>query len=456
MAAEHAERTGHAARPADPTGLAGLAGLDGLDDEVVDHRFKGLPPDAAGLTVGALAAERRNVFTGGFTTPLLTLSAGAVEHNLRQLAGFCARHGLALAPHGKTSMSPRLFARQLGLGAWGITAALPAQARVYRAFGIRRIFLANEVVDAAALRWMAGELAADPEVRFVCYVDSVRGVELMDAALRAAAHAADAARPATARPLDVVVELGAPGGRTGVRTAAEAARVAEAVAAVPTLRLVGVAGYEGEVPDADADRVRAWLRDLGALAAALDAAGRFAGLGDGEEIVVSAGGSAWFDVVAEEFAALPGLSRPVLRLLRSGAYVAHDDVHYHRLTPFNRIPDQGSLRPAFRLWAQVVSRPEPGLAFLNAGKRDASYDLDLPRPVAVRAPDGTERGAAGLSVVKLADQHAFLTVAPGTALEVGDWVALGLSHPCTVFDRWQLIPVTEADGTVTDFVRTFF
>ncbi|GAA2395272.1 amino acid deaminase [Streptomyces glaucosporus] len=430
MAAEHV-----------PEPVARLAG------EVVDHRFKGLPPDAAGLTVGALAAQRRSVFTGGFTTPVLTLSAGALEHNLRQLGDFCARHGLAFAPHGKTSMAPALFARQLALGAWGITAAVPWHARVYRAFGVRRIFLANEVVDAAALRWTAAEQAADPGVRFVCYVDSVRGVELMGAAL---------ASPAPVRPLDVVVELGVPGGRTGVRTAAEAARVADAVAAVPALRLVGVAGYEGEVPDADAGRVRAWLRSLTALAAELDAAGRFAALGPDEEIVVSAGGSAWFDVVAEEFAALPELSRPVLRLLRSGAYVSHDDGHYRRLTPFNRMPGGGSLLPAFRLWTQVVSRPEPHLAFLNAGKRDASYDLGLPQPVAVRTPEGEVRGAEGLEVVRLADQHAFVTVAPGAALEVGDWVALGLSHPCTVFDRWQLVPVTEPDGTVTDFVRTFF
>ncbi|MTE20772.1 amino acid deaminase [Streptomyces sp. TRM43335] len=442
MAAEHAEPT----EPTDP--VARLA------DEVVDHRFKGLPPDAAGLTVGELAAQRRSVFTGGFTTPVLTLSAEALEHNLRQLGEYTARHGLAFAPHGKTSMAPRLLRRQVDHGAWGITAAVPSQARVYRAFGVRRIFLANEVVDAAALRWVVGELAADPEAEFVCYVDSVRGVELMDGALGAGEGAGKAARP-----LDVVVELGVPGGRTGVRTSEEAVEVARAVAAASSLRLVGVAGYEGEVPDADADRVRAWLRSLTSLAVELDAAGLLNGLGgDGGDgrIVVSAGGSAWFDLVAEEFAALPELSRPVLRLLRSGAYVSHDDGHYRRLTPFNRVPDEGSLLPAFRLWAQVVSRPEPHRAFLNAGKRDASYDLGLPCPVAVRTADGVERDAAGLEVVRLADQHAFVTLAPGAELEVGDWVALGLSHPCTVFDRWQLIPVTEADGTVTDLVRTFF
>ncbi|MFJ3930547.1 alanine racemase [Streptomyces sp. NPDC090029] len=424
--------------------MAADSAVAGLADEPADHRFKGLPPDAGELTVGALAAQRRNLFTGGFTTPVLALSAEALEHNLALLETYAEEHGLAFAPHGKTSMAPQLFARQLERGAWGITAAVPHQVRVYRAYGVRRIFLANEVVDSAALAWIAGELERDPELRLICYVDSVRGVELMDEALAEAA-----------RPLEVVVELGAgEGARTGVRTAAEARAVAEAAAAARSLRLVGVAGYEGEVPRADGGRVRAWLRTLVALAAELDAAGLLA---DTDEIVVSAGGSAWFDAVAEVFAELPPLSAPVLKLLRSGAYVSHDDGHYRRLTPFNRVSGEGALQPAFRLWAQVLSRPTADQAFVNAGKRDAAYDLDLPQVQVVRdARTGELRPAEGITLTGLSDQHGWLRTGPGARLEVGDWVGLGLSHPCTVFDKWQLIPVVERDGTVADFVRTFF
>ncbi|MFF6916025.1 alanine racemase [Streptomyces sp. NPDC012466] len=413
-----------------------------LAAERVDHRFKGLPPEADGLTVGELAGQRRNLFTGGFATPVLALSAERLEHNLRLMETYAARHGLAFAPHGKTSMAPQLFQRQIEHGAWGITLAVPHQVRVARAFGTRRVFLANELVDAAALRWIAAELDADPDFRFVCYVDSVRGVELMDAALRDAT-----------RPLDVVVELAAgEGARTGVRTEAECAAVADAVAGTRTLRLVGVAGYEGEVPKADTGRVTAWLRRLVALAAEFDEAGRFTGL---DEIVVSAGGSAWFDAVADVFAEIPELSLPVLKLLRSGAYVSHDDGRYRKLTPFNRVPEEGALEPAFRLWTQVVSRPSAEQAFVNAGKRDAAYDLDLPFAQVIRR-DGTERPATGVSVTALSDQHAWLATTPEADLEVGDWVGLGLSHPCTSFDKWQLIPVAEADGTVVDYVRTFF
>ncbi|CQR62169.1 amino acid deaminase [Streptomyces leeuwenhoekii] len=421
------------------TGSEALARLGG---ERVDHRFKGLPPDAEGLTVQELAAQRRNLFTGGFTTPVLALSAERLEHNLKVMEAYAVRHGLAFAPHGKTSMAPQLFRRQIEHGAWGITLAVPHQVRVAYAYGFRRLFLANELVDAAALRWVAARLDADPDFRLICYVDSVRAVRLMDAALRG-----------VSRPLEVVVELAAgEGARTGARTEAACAEVADAVAATGTLRLAGVAGYEGEVPRADPERVRAWLGRLVALAAGFDADGRFAGL---EEIVVSAGGSAWFDAVADVFAGIPELSRPVLKVLRSGAYVSHDDGHYREVTPFNRIPGEGTLQPAFRLWTQVVSRPSAEQAFANAGKRDAAYDLHLPAVQVVRR-DGVERPADGIEVAALSDQHTWLRTAPEADLEVGDWIGLGLSHPCTSFDKWQLIPVAEADGTVVDYIRTFF
>ncbi|MFI0900351.1 alanine racemase [Streptomyces sp. NPDC020983] len=414
-----------------------------LRDERIDHRFKGLPPDAHGLTVGELTDQRRTLADGGFTTPLLVLSSEALDHNLASLERWTAEHGLAFAPHGKTSMAPQLFARQLDHGAWGITVALPHQLRVARAFGIPRVFLANELVDPAALRSLAADQDADPGFECVAYVDSVRGVALMDAALTAAG---------ARRPVDVVVELGAgDGARTGVRTEAEAAAVASAAAASPRLRLVGVAGYEGEVPDADPDRVRAWLHRLTALAATLDTAGAFA---EADRIIVSAGGSAWFDTVTEVFAGLGGLSRPVLPLLRSGAYVTHDDQHYARITPFTRVP--GHLEPAFRLWAQVVSRPTPTQAFLNAGKRDAPYDLGLPTPLTVRTPTGLRPAPAGLRATRISDQHLWLDVPPADPLDVGDLVSLGVSHPCTTFDKWPLIPVSTSDGTITDYVRTFF
>jgi D-serine deaminase-like pyridoxal phosphate-dependent protein len=422
-----------------------LAALQHLGSTVVDWRFKGMPPRHEGRTVAELNASKLNIFSDGYLTPLLTLDAEALRHNLELMARWAATHGLAHAPHGKTPLAPQLYQRQLDLGAWGITAAMPAHMRMYRAFGVGRIFLANELVDADALAWLSAELDADPDFQAICYVDSERGLELMEAAL---------SRADGARRVDVVVELGADGARTGVRDPAQALDLAAGIARSSRLRLVGVAGYEGTIAaDADRTQVRAWLGDLVRLAHTVDAAGHFA---DADEIVVSAGGSEHFDLVAAALTeSALHLGKPTLRLLRSGAYVTHDEGHYAVITPLRDPGEQ--LRPALRLWAQVVSRPEPGLALLNCGKRDLPYDLGLPLPTLVRDPGtGRLRPATGLTVSKLADQHAFVDVAPGAAVEVGDWVALGLSHPCTAFEKWQLIPEVDADGTVLDHIRTFF
>lgn len=412
-------------------------------DEPVDWRFKGMPAAAQGLTLGE--ARAAGLRLSGFLPPVAVLDGEALEHNLAAMAGFCARHGLALAPHGKTTMAPQLYARQFDHGAWGQTAATPSQLRVYRAFGVSPVLLANELVDPAALAWLAGELARDPEFRFACWVDSTRGVALMTEALRDAP-----------RPVDVLVELGAPGARTGVRDLATGLAVAEAVAASPALRLVGVSGYEGAITlDAtrDAlDAVRAYLGDLRALALELAGRGHFDGAG---EVLVTAGGSAYFDLVAEVLGGPWPDGLPVLPVLRSGAYITHDSGIYARTSPLGTRPrtDGPALRPALRVWTQVLSNPEPGLAFLNAGKRDVPYDVEMPIPEVARRNGVTRPFEA--TVTKLNDQHAYLSFAGD--LEIGDRVGLGISHPCTTFDKWPLLAVAGPDGeTVVDLIRTYF
>jgi D-serine deaminase-like pyridoxal phosphate-dependent protein len=412
-------------------------------DERIDWRFKGLPAAAQGRSIGEARDAGLNLF--GFLPPVVALDGPAIEHNLAAMAGFCARHGFAHAPHGKTTMAPQLYARQFDHGVWGQTAATASQLRVHRAFGVSPVLLANELVDPAALGWLAGELERDPDFRFACWVDSVRGVSLMSDALRGARQA-----------IDVLVELGAPHGRTGVRDQATGIAVAEAVAASPALRLVGVAGYEGAISyEATSEAlaaVRDYLTELRALTVELAGRGHFDGV---PEVLVTAGGSTYFDQVTDVLGGPWPDGLPVLPVLRSGAYVTHDSGIYERTSPLGahpRVPGP-ALRPALRAWAQVMSTPEPGLALLTAGKRDVPYDVEMPIPELVRR-DGTTRPLTG-TVTKMNDQHTHL--AADGSVEVGDWVAFGLSHPCTTFDKWSLLPVVGADGeTVVDLIRTYF
>ncbi|MFE4949103.1 amino acid deaminase [Leifsonia sp. NPDC056665] len=369
-----------------------------------------------------------------FPTPIVTLSESAVAHNLATMAEWCAEAGVALAPHGKTTMSRELWQRQLDAGAWGITVATPWQASVALGWGVPRVLLANALVQPAALR----ALAPDAD-RLTVWADSLRSVEIMTEALTDAGPAA---------PLAVLVELGGAGGRTGARGPAAALAVAAAVAASPVLRLAGVAGYEGalahDATPESLDRVQRYLEELLALHDAIEAAGLYPQDGP---VILTAGGSAYFDQVADVLAprrSAGGGGRDVEVLLRSGAYITHDDGFYRSITPLRRGGDGREFHSAIHGWATVVSRPEPGLVLVDAGKRDLPYDEGLPIPQAIRRfGEPVAVPLEGAVVSALNDQHAFVRVPADAAVEVGDVIRFGLSHPCTTFDKWRALAVVD-------------
>ncbi|GAA2609288.1 amino acid deaminase [Actinomadura fulvescens] len=414
------------------------AAVDAQRTERLDWRFKAIPAAAHGATVEEYLRDRPSL--DDFGTPLLTLDAGALDHNLRLMAGWAERAGVRLAPHGKTTMAPELWRRQLDAGAWGITLANLPQLRVARAFGVQRLLLANALVDPAGLAWIGGELDRDPDFTFVSWADSPRTVELMDDALRAAR---------VQRAVHVCVELGGPHGRTGARDEQTALAVADAIRKAPTLRLAGLGGYEGALAHDASDEGRAavdaYLRALAELHGRLEY--------ETDEPIVTAGGSSFFDQVTEVLSGLDGCQV----ILRSGAYIIHDDGFYRQISPFARGAANGGerLRSAMHGWGRVVSRPEPALALLDTGKRDLPFDEGMPEPQLVRGA-GPER-LAGARVTAMNDQHTFLE---GGDVEVGDVLRLGLSHPCTALDKWTLLPVVDDAGAerpvVTDLIRTWF
>lgn len=400
-----------------------------------------VPAPGAVVSAASLDARRPSLFGPGFTMPVLVVREPAIARNVSAMAAYCAVAGVRLAPHGKTTMAPQLFARQLAAGAWGITAATVGELQVYRAFGIPRVLLANELTDPAGAAWLAGELAADPGFDCYVYADSVAGVRLLDEAVR---------QVSPGRPLPVLVELGYPGGRTGCRGLAAAEAVARAVAQAGSLRLAGAAGYEGLIghdrsPQTVA-KVATYCRELRSLGALLTAAGLAP-----DELILSAGGSAFFDIVVRELAS--GWAQPAPEVvLRSGVYIAFDHGLYSGMVP----TPPPVLEPALELWAHVLSRPEPGLALACAGRRDVSFDAGLPVPLRVRGRDGSLRPAHGMRAVRLDDQHCYLELLGGTELAPGEALCLGVSHPCTAFDKWRVIPVVDDDYRVVDAIHTFF
>lgn len=407
-----------------------------------------MPPVPTQLAVKGFAgsADRadlagQGIHAGALTYPFLAVDRDALESNIAAMGRFCADAGVALAPHAKTTMAPAIFRRQLAAGAWGLTAASITHARVYAGHGVRRILLANELVDPAAISATVALLVGG--IDLICYVDSVAGVRLLDAAL-------PSLQAGSAPPLGVLLELGHAGGRTGVRDDPTAYAVADAVRRSETLRLVGVAGYEGGIGTG---------RDRETLTAVAEFCDRIARTG--RELVAAghlepnhirtAGGSAYPDVVAEHLA---GDGATVV--LRSGSYVVHDHGMYAHGSPFSAAGSPYRLRAALTVWTQVLSRPEPESALLSAGRRDVSFDAGMPVPLAARYDDGSTAPATAATVTRLNDQHAFLRCESDFPLDPGDRVALGISHPCTTMDKWTHAVEVDADERIVDVIRTYF
>jgi D-serine dehydratase len=332
-----------------------------------------------------------------------------------------------------------------------MTFATVTQARVGVAAGARACLIANQVFADVDLQGIDDLKRAHPELRVLFLVDSVAQLELIEAWHHS--HPSASA-------FEVLLEIGVLGGRTGCRSLAQALNLAEWLHDSAAVQLVGVECYEGLAASGDtaqdAPYASALMDLVQAVALACDAQNLF----DTDAVLLSAGGSAIFDLVA------PGLkltlSRTVTGLLRSGCYITHDQGNYRRMMSAvqHRTGCGSGLEAALEVWANVQSCPEPGLAILAVGKRDISYDWAMPTPLLHCSRGTTEllRAPADWAITKLNDQHAYLTGSgpAHAALQVGDRVCLGLSHPCTTFDKWRWLALVDANYTVVDAVATCF
>jgi D-serine dehydratase len=354
-----------------------------------------------------------------------------------------------LAPHGKTPMSPQLWAMQLRAGAWGISVSSVQQMEVAIAFGVPRILLANQVVGAYELRRIVNAVDADSMLGLYLVVDSTDGVKRLKDAFESR-H--------LAHPLRVLVEFGMCDGRAGVREERELVELAKDVlGAGPNFELAGVFGYEGIAPGKDlserSENVETYLR---ALKHASQAVRNL--VPTQREFIVSAGGSVYFDRVV---AHLGKTQLPEAQLvLRPGAYLTHDSSFYERISPLAKTSPRflggESLQPALEIWSHVLSRPEPNLVILGMGGRDAPSDLEMPLATAYTHGTHLEKLDGEHVISKMNDQHAFMQAPASSPLAVGDRVVCGISHPCTSFDKWRQLFVVEDNYDVARVISTYF
>src|SRR6266568_4983760 len=403
---------------------------------------KGLGSFHHDLEPGELARLGWNLLHEDLSLPTAVLYEDSLLHNLDWMRRFIDAYGLRLAPHGKTTMAPRLFAMQLKAGAWGITLATAHQTLVAYTHGVRRVLMANQLVGKENMA-IVSRLLQDPDFEFFSLVDSAALVDQLGAYFSAIGQR-----------LCVLVELGVMGGRAGVRDDEQLNSVMDALSRwSQAIVLCGVELYEGVLDDETA--IRALLKHASVITNKIAAERRF----QRSPILLSGAGSAWYDIVAEEFSAAR-FDQAVEIVLRPGCYLTHDVGAYREAQSkiLERNPIAGQMRsgllPALKIWAYVQSVPEAEKAIIGMGKRDAAFDSGLPVPALHFRPGDAAPKAVPehWAVTKMMDQHAYMRVAAGDDLRVGDMIGFDICHPCLTFDKWRALPVLNAQYHVIDIV----
>ncbi len=416
--------------------------------------IKGVPPlaanDGTSITAADVSRQSWRLLDEDLPFPTAVIRTSALRNNLAWMQRYAAEHGVLLAPHGKTTMAPQLFDLQLQHGAWGITVATAHQLQVCRSVGVQRIFMANQLIGQRDIEYVWGELIGDPEFEFYCLVDSIEGVKRL---LQFSGLDPE-------NPMNLLVEVGLPNSRSGCRDLGQAIEVIDTISKSKMLSLRGIECYEGlVVSESQGNDLHNINALFGLMKEVYDYCCMHRHFSSNRFTILSAGGSAYFDLAANALSRMANGDTRVL--IRSGCYVTHDALFYQRMTRrFNeRNTLECGLKPALEVWGQVQSKPEPGLAIVNVGKRDVSHDIELPavqshhRPGTSKAPAAVD---ASWRIRALNDQHAHLVVPAGADLTVGDLIAFGISHPCTTFDKWRLIWLVNDDYSVQSAFWTYF
>ena len=399
---------------------------------VIEFKYKGFPIDSYGKTLEQFLATKPNLFTSNFQFPIMVLKESALNNNIAQMMSFCDSVKAELAPHVKTTMSPQLAKMQIAAGVSALTVANFWQASIFLKFGFKKMIIANEVLDPMAIAAIA-KINKLKQAEIIFYVDSILALEIIQK------HTPSEGEQ------NLFIEIGTENGRGGVRELSLVEQLAQRIKADKRLNLIGVTGFEGAVPDAA--RGRRGEKKISKFCQKIVAAAELAyPYKSDQPFVISAGGSAYFDIVARE---LNKFEKPRRLLLRSGGYITHDHKYYEEIYPF--ASTDRSFQPAIEVWAQVISKPEKGFGVLNLGKRDIGNDLHNPIPI--KSYDGQVKSFSAV-IEKLNDQHGYLRTSAD--FQLAQLIGLGISHPCTTFDKWRLVPLVNDNYDVVDCLQTFF
>ena len=405
-----------------------FAPIDG-EALILDDRIRGVPPGTTALPASAVAERNWRPADGAMALPVLTLDEAAFVHNRDLMLGYVSAKGVAIAPHAKTPMSPVLARSLVEGGAWGTTVADIRQASVMLRAGLSRLILANEVGGAGGAQRLAALAAARPEAELYVFAETSSRRSRRSRGVARPRRTAEVARVGRSRRW-AGWSARSPMRKPSSRRRWLAAEGSYWPASRPT---------EGLVVQSTQEETDAAIAALFALTVSTlrDVRAR---VGPDERLVVTAGGSAFFDRAIAELQPTVAADGRAILVICSGAIFFHDHGVYDRalaaldardgFRPGDTVVSaRRAFRPALRVWAEVLSRPGTDLAICGMGMRDVSSDQGFPIVLRVHRDGRPLPAVAGGRVVKLNDQHAFLALEPGDDVRLGDVIEFGISHP---------------------------
>ena len=324
-------------------------------------------------------------------TPALIVELAPFERNLERVAGFARAKNIRVRPHAKMHKTPAIALKQIAHGAAGMCCQKTSEAEALVAGGVRDVLITNQVVGAAKLARLAA-LARRATIG-VC-VDAAANV-----------HALNLAAQTAGSVIQVYVEINAGANRCGVEPGADAATLAQVVAASPHLQFMGVQAYHG-----GAQHLRSSAAREAAITLAINKARlsrdliRAAGL---ECAIVTGAGTGTYEIEA---------ASGVYNELQPGSY-AFMDADYGRNQAHQ--PFEHSLF----ILTTVMSRA-PERAVVDCGLKAHSIDSGMP----LVAADARGSALTGLDYTKASDEHGVIVSSGGALPALGDKLRLIPGH----------------------------
>ncbi|MDO8910948.1 MAG: alanine racemase [Phenylobacterium sp.] len=349
-------------------------------------------------------------------TPAGVIDLDAFDRNVACMAARAKAAGLALRPHAKSHKCAALARRQLAAGAVGVCCAKLGEAEALSAAGIRGILITSSLAGAPSAARAAKLAGLDPD--FAITVDHPDGATEIGQAAQAAG--------VTVR---VVIDVDLGMGRTGVASVEQAVAVGAALAAQPSLKLIGVQGYGGH-----------WQHMSGAnarTAAVADGIGKLSEVAsalraqDHEITLMTGGGTGTFSADA---------AQGVLNEIQAGSYAFMDREYREALGS----DEDGTFETSLMVQGRVISANAERWVTVDAGLKAFATDGPDPEPLG--------EDWAGSKYRFFGDEHGMVTRPKHRTVSRGDRVEFTAPHCDPTIDRYDLLHMVRGDVLV-DLVR---